>query len=235
MDEVKKIASLIVKYKDDRELVEYLFNDSFKRVAMSLDPTSSYYSQTYTYHNTLSSPISSCFKILIKLNLHKCMKVLLNFNLIEAQTNCIVELTKSTCYPYQSVTISKTPLHLAIEIPEAFDCFKLLCDNKYSDLNKTFNNGRGAVTALYLACQENNTDKMKLLLKNGADINSEPSVLMDATRRGNYEITHFLIENGVNTDITIDNETPLLLAAKGNFKEIMDLSLIHISEPTRPY
>jgi hypothetical protein len=46
---------------------------------------------------------------------------------------------------------------------------------------------------------------------------------MDATRRGNYEIVHFLIENGVNTDITIDKKTPLLLAAKGNFKEIMDI------------
>jgi len=137
------------------------------------------------------------------------------------------------CYRVPPRVISKTPLHLAIETPEAFECFKLLCDNKYSDLNKTFNNGSGEVTALYLACQENNIEKMKLLLKNGADINSAPNVLMDATRRGNYEITHFLIESGVNTNITIGKETPLLLAAQGNFKEIMDILIRGINVEKR--
>jgi len=217
MDSVTKITRLIVKYKNDTELVPVLFKDSLLSAVLDVDKT-----KTNGYsHNTSTS---SCFKILIQLNLHECLKILLDYKLIEAKSACIV-VPRPNSY-------KKTPLHFAIETPNALDCFNLLCNSKYSDLNCPFNDGKKNITAIYLAFKQNSTEKMKLLLSKGADINASPSILLEATRAGMYNMTRFLIENGVKTDITENDETPLLLAAKGNFKEIMDLLLHGIQEET---
>ena len=226
MEEVQKIASLIVKYKNDRELVGYLFNGSLLPACAKHSPD---------IYN--SSTISSCFTSLIKLNLHTCMQVLLDLEYLNSISCCIYYKAEgtnnnnnNTYYSYNNsyreAYVMISPLHLATISNNSVDSFKLLCSKKYSDLNKVCTINNITAGSLYYACEQNDMEKMKLLVKNGADVNSEPSCLLHACKVGNYEMVHFLIENSVKTDIKVGDKTPLLLAAQNNYIEIVDL-LIH--------
>ena len=105
---------------------------------------------------------------------------------------------------------------------------------------------------LILACYRNNNEVAKFIIENGGDINGNSNMgtpLMAAIVKGNNEIAQFLIEKKADLNLADKNGiTALIYAVQFQNKTVLanliqnkadknhkDLSLIHISEPTRPY
>ena len=98
-------------------------------------------------------------------------------------------------------------------------------------------------TALHWAALSDNMNIVEILLDRGIDINSKDNndntALHLAAIKGNINIVEILLDRGIDINSKgNDGRTALHWAASNgnmNIVEILLLSLIHISEPTRPY
>lgn len=208
------VVSLIVKYKVDKKLIPYLLNE------LKLHVDSSYAIHDKNY---------ACFDSLIKYKHSDCLKVLLDHNLLNSRSIYLTEAWEHT------------PLTLSIKYG-SYNCFTLLCDPKRSDVNQSLKKSCGSYystvySPLYYASTLSPTSAafiwMQKLLDNGAKIDCTPSPLIDACRKNNIELVKFLIKNNVKTDIKdlSTDDTPMLIAAKNNFKEILNLLLNGLPKP----
>ncbi len=207
------VVSLIVKYKDDKKLIPYLLNELKIHVESS-----------FTRDKNIT-----CFASLIKYKHSDCLKVLLDHNLLNSKCS------------FSTKVREHTPLTLCIKYG-SYDCFTLLCDPKRSDVNQSLKEScesysKAVYSPLYYASTLSPTSTallwMQKLLDNGADIDCTPSPLIDACRNNDIELVKFLIENGIETDIKESGtkDTPMLIAAKNNFKEILNMLLNGLPEP----
>jgi ankyrin repeat protein len=95
-------------------------------------------------------------------------------------------------------------------------------------------------TAMYLACTHGNSETVKFLIENGADLdyihlNYGDTYLHDAITREYHDIAKLLIEAGAN--LNIENRyglTPLQLAIKYNNTEIINHLINHGADVNRP-
>jgi ankyrin repeat protein len=86
---------------------------------------------------------------------------------------------------------------------------------------------RGGTSELFNAAINNNTDLVKLLIKNGADVNDNSNgvtPLYAASRNGNFSIVKILIENGADVNkANNDGFTPLFTASHRGYLNIVKL------------
>jgi ankyrin repeat protein len=89
-------------------------------------------------------------------------------------------------------------------------------------------NNQFKVAPIHSACSISNYEIAKLLIKNGANINSRQqqgySPLHSTAHNGNVELSKLLIESGADVNAKADDgKTPLAMALEKGFKETSDL------------
>ena len=96
-------------------------------------------------------------------------------------------------------------------------------------------------TAFHLAAKKGYKNIVEILLDRGIDINSKDNygytALHIATSHGRMNIVEMLLDRGNDNNSKNNNGCTALHSAAihGNMNIVEILSLIHISEPTRPY
>ena len=82
-------------------------------------------------------------------------------------------------------------------------------------------------------------DEVKLHIERGVDVNKEDvsqnTPLGTAVENGRLAVVQLLVEAGANVATPSRAGLPLTMAVIRGNTEVVKLSLIHISEPTRPY
>lgn len=82
------------------------------------------------------------------------------------------------------------------------------------------------LTALMLACENNNVDMFKYLLEHGDDIDTitdKGTLLISAVKGGNKEIIEYVLKNSKNINVVIDNENALSVAVENGNYEIVKM------------
>ena len=107
------------------------------------------------------------------------------------------------------------------------------------DLEATY--GDPEETPLLVATRRRRLSAVEILLDHGSEIDARnkfgKTSYAHAARRLFTEIAECLIERGADTNVTLADQFAIAVV-EGNLDEaraILALSLIHISEPTRPY
>jgi ankyrin repeat protein len=94
--------------------------------------------------------------------------------------------------------------------------------SKKTNINAIYS--EDGLNPMLLACQKNNLEIVKSLVKYGAKINGDPDLkssnpILTATINNNYKIVEFLVENGADPNISIkENISALDYAKKNNYK-----------------
>ncbi|MFA6292053.1 MAG: ankyrin repeat domain-containing protein [Victivallales bacterium] len=106
-----------------------------------------------------------------------------------------------------------TPLHIAAGADDVE--FAELLISKGADVNAKIDNGDTPINFAICSSGHNGSTKMvELLLKHGADINSNSkleSPLMGACKYSYYDIVKYLVEQGADINLTSGSKAPALL------------------------
>lgn len=93
-------------------------------------------------------------------------------------------------------------------------------------------NNQFKVAPIHSACAISHFEIVKILIKNGADINTKQmqgfTPLHSAAYNGQTKLAKLLIDNGADINAKMDNgNTPLFLAKEKNFQETAELIIEH--------
>jgi len=148
------------------------------------------------------------------------------FELNRETVNLLIE--KGADLDIQDTLQQDTALSLACKHDDSNIIIKDLIKQGKANINIPNEKGN---TPLIIACQNDNINIAKFLVKNGADINArnkeeQSSALHIAITNYNYSMMKFLLDSGANINIVNrKGETPLIMACKINNKYIAEYLL----------
>jgi ankyrin repeat protein len=148
-------------------------------------------------------------------NDNKDLKRLLELIISEDEDLVTYKLNDGVSPNVSKTTIEKTPILLAIRLKN-LRIVRLLVE-KGADVNAKSDQN---VSALMVACFQNQVDIVKFLIKKKVDINAKAEGGMDAilltSQQGNIEITRLLLESGAKLDSKTDTGGTALIYAPDN-------------------
>ncbi|CAJ0574622.1 unnamed protein product, partial [Mesorhabditis spiculigera] len=117
-----------------------------------------------------------------------------------------------------------------------FDIAKMVVDRATKEQKESIDYKQKLNTSLAIAAESGHVDVVELLMKHGADPNTEVdhrTALMKACKHGFRDVAAYLMEHGADVNRLSSNNdmTALILASGGGFKEIVELLLKHGANP----